>query len=525
MNAWEFTLVLTRGCDVVHSLEHPWRSKKIPGASGTFSNTLRRTMKIFPQLILALSFASLAGAQYASDVLSFNPLGYWQLGASTIDTSGHNSTLNNTATNPTSFSTVLTPPIGSGSTMFGLPNQVLSLSAAASANYGFTTTSKFSALGWIKTVRQDNGSAIVMGKFDPSVVTGWGFVIDNGDLGAPQNAGRAALVFVSGGNIVMGIETTFSVNDGNWHLIGATSDGTGQASGLHLYYDGAVAAAASIPSTGNGSLTNSAPFVIGNAPDASSPFEGNIAGVAIFNTTLTVQQMAQLAEDGATAKAILSQFAFGGGWYSAVYFTNSGTGTVSFPVTFTSDSGNPLIIPSLNSATTTVTLAPGASTIIEAPNSSPNLQQGYVTMALPVFVTGYGLFRQSVAGIADQEAVVPLSSMGITNETLLYDETSNLVTAFALANPTSTANNVTITVTDNNGNLVGTALLPPVPPNSKIENVVNAYVPKITGTRGTVKFTTTVGAANVIGIRFNNVAFSSIPALSGHQLSLFVGAQ
>jgi hypothetical protein len=257
-------------------------------------------LKLFSQLILALSLASLAAAQtYVSDVMSFNPLGYWQLQANTGDTSGHGSTLNNIGTG---FSTTLVPPVGGGSAMFGLPNQVLSLSAAASANYGFSTTSRFSALAWIKTVREDNGSAIVMGKFDPSTTTGWGLVIDNGDLGAPQNAGRAALVFVSGGNVVIGIETAFPVNDGNWHLLGATSDGTGQVSGLHLYFDGQVAGITTIPSTGNGAVANSAPFVIGNAPDGTSPFEGNIAGVGVFTTTLTAQQNAQLAEDGATSK-------------------------------------------------------------------------------------------------------------------------------------------------------------------------------------------------------------------------------
>jgi Domain of unknown function (DUF4082) len=35
---------------------------------------------------------------------------------------------------------------------------------------------------------------------------------------------------------------------------------------------------------------------------------------------------------GQTTPQILSQFAFGGGWYSALYFTNSSTGAVSFPV-------------------------------------------------------------------------------------------------------------------------------------------------------------------------------------------------
>jgi hypothetical protein len=29
----------------------------------------------------------------------------------------------------------------------------------------------------------------------------------------------------------------------------------------------------------------------------------------------------------------------------------------------------------------------------------------------------------------------------------------------------------------------------------------------------------------VLGLRFNNVAFSSIPALTNHQLSLYIGAQ
>ena len=100
-----------------------------------------------------------------------------------------------------------------------------------------------------------------------------------------------------------------------------------------------------------------------------------------------------------------------------------------------------------------------------------------------------------------------------------------MVTAFALLKPANVANNVTITVTDNTGTVLGTALLPPVPPLNKIENVVNALVPKITGTRGTIKFSTTAGAANVLGLRFNNVAFSSIPALSNHQLTLYIGAQ
>ncbi len=480
-------------------------------------------MKIFSQLILALSFASFATAQsYTTDVMSFNPIAYWPLGGNTTDTTGHSGPLSPTASG---FSSQLTPPTEPASAMFGLPTDVLALPAASSGSFGFTTTSKFSAMAWIKTVRQDNGSSAIMAKFDPAAGNGWGVVIDNGDLVGPQNVGRVAFVFVSGGNPVIGIEAVFASNDGNWHFVAVTSDGTGLSSGLHLYVDGQIGSSAPIPSASSGPVANSVPFTIGNVPDGSSPFEGNIAGVAVFNTTLTAQQIAQLAEDANTAKAILSQFAFGGGWYSAVYFTNAGLGTVSFTVNFFNDNGGQLIIPSLNASKTVVTLAPGASTIIEAPNNSPNLQQGFVLAALPIFVTGYGVFRQSVTGIADQEAVVPLASQGAGNVLMLYDETNGLATAFALVNGSTVVNNVTMTVTDSNGNVVGTAVIPPMQPLTKIENVLSAYVPKVTGTRGTVRFVATAGAANVIGIRFDNTAFSSIPALSNHQLSLFIGVQ
>ena len=45
----------------------------------------------------------------------------------------------------------------------------------------------------------------------------------------------------------------------------------------------------------------------------------------------------QLAADANAAKAILGQFAFGGGWYSALYFSNGSLNQVSFTVNFIGD--------------------------------------------------------------------------------------------------------------------------------------------------------------------------------------------
>jgi hypothetical protein len=89
---------------------------------------------------------------------------------------------------------------------------------------------------------------------------------------------------------------------------------------------------------------------------------------------------------GGSCQHILPQFAFGGGWYSALYFTNATSFNVSFPVSFFTDAGTPLNVPSAGGSSTTVTLGPQATTIIEAPNSG-SLTQGYVSALLPMGVS------------------------------------------------------------------------------------------------------------------------------------------
>ena len=165
-----------------------------------------------------------------------------------------------------------------------------------------------------------------------------------------------------------------------------------------------------------------------------SPGSGN--GTFVANTNISGNAFAGLAPiTPLTSSQILPQLAFGAGWYSALYFTNTSSATVSFTVSFFSDNGTALIIPSIGVSSTTVNLAPQATTLLEALNMG-TLTQGYVTAALPAGVIGYGVFRQSVPGIADQEAVVPLSSANSTSSTLVWDDT-NLATSVAIANPSA----------------------------------------------------------------------------------------
>src|SRR5262249_52519744 len=153
------------------------------------------------------------------------------------------------------------------------------------------------------------------------------------------------------------------------------------------------------------------------------------------------------------------------------YFSSGRPDSVTFTVNFTLDNGNPLNVPALGGSSKTVTLAAGGTAILEAPNVG-DLQQGYVSLQLPPGVTGDGVFRQSVAGQQDQEAVVPLS-FGLTGgQNMIYDDT-NFIMAVAIVNYSSVVNTVTITATDLNGNQIGTASSVVLQPFGKTESVLH----------------------------------------------------
>jgi hypothetical protein len=211
-----------------------------------------------------------------------------------------------------------------------------------------------------------------------------------------------------------------------------------------------------------------------------------------------------------SGRVLLPQFAFGGGWYSALYFSNTGISPVSFAVNFISDGGAPLTIPSVGSSTVVVNLGAGGTAVLEAPNSG-TLSQGYVSMSLPSGVAAYGVFRQSLPGLPDQEAVVPLSSASSTRSTLIWDET-NVTTAVAIVNPSAVAATVAVTVWDDNGNLVGTSFV-----NLSASNKTAIYLGTLpglsgmAGKRGSAQFTVSTGNVAVLGLRFDGPAFTSIP--------------
>jgi hypothetical protein len=192
-----------------------------------------------------------------------------------------------------------------------------------------------------------------------------------------QYENASQLVFDGKGGItVTGEVTTPSAN-------GTPSNGTG------TYTIAADCSGTAQVTTTSGSAN----YLLARVEGGSVLFQENDA-----NTTISGSASPQ------SIQQILPQFVFGGGWYSALYFTNRTSTTVTFLVTFTGDNGGPMAVPGVGTSQL-VTLQPLGTSIIEALNVG-TLVQGYASFALPAGVTGYGVFRQSVAGRPDQEALV-----------------------------------------------------------------------------------------------------------------------
>jgi hypothetical protein len=87
----------------------------------------------------------------------------------------------------------------------------------------------------------------------------------------------------AGGSIQ--VRTSNSYNDGKWHLVTATYDGSGNASGAKIYVDNTLDTNI-ITDTFTGTSSSISPFQISARNGTSFPFTGKISNASIFNTAL-----------------------------------------------------------------------------------------------------------------------------------------------------------------------------------------------------------------------------------------------
>lgn len=319
----------------------------------------------------------------------------------------------------------------------------------------------------------------------------WGFEM--------TNRKEATSIFAGAFSTISGTTTTLIQRAGNFQYISHSSSGTYPQQVTQAGWDMDWTA----PAAGTGTVRF---YAAGNAANGN----GANSGDKIYTTNLSVaeQQAAQPPPAITAGNTVLSQFVFGGGWYTAMYFTNQSAASASFNVNFYNDSAVPM---SVGGTTFKTVLVPaGGTSIVEAQNAGSSLTSGWATFDAPVGVTGYGVFRQSVAGKGDQEAVVPFASSTGTKALLTFDESAYTTGIAIWYNGASNAT-VTLTAKDESGNSLGTGTLTMMP-GTKQSFAVTDKIAAISGHRGSLVVSTSSGSVAVLGLRFGGSAFTSIPA-------------
>ena len=153
-------------------------------------------------------------------------------------------------------------------------------------NFNQTGTSAFSISTWVKYTA--GGSICVLAKAN-SNLPGYSLFSITSKIYFYLSAGTTNYIEV---------KTSASVNDGNWHNILITYDGSGNASGTKIYLDGSLD---TIVGTDNfsGSSSNTTNLQIGaRGSTIDIPFLGKISNVAMWDTELSAANALTLYNSG-----------------------------------------------------------------------------------------------------------------------------------------------------------------------------------------------------------------------------------
>lgn len=250
-------------------------------------------------------------------------------------------------------------------------------------------------------------------------------------------------------------------------------------------------------------------YAAANAANAN----GNSTGDNIYTTTATIA--ASNGSGGNTTTKVLPLFTYGSpsatvSFYTGIYVTNTTNASVSVPVRFRTDEGMDVNVPGFGAAPMLNVPANGTA-VIDSPATGA-FSSGWAEITLPPGVVGYGVFRQVVPGRFPQEAVVPLSDDSKIAYNLTFDDTSGLTTSFAVANPGDTAINVQLVARDLAGVQLGAAQLTLQPRNKQASRLIDVPgLASVAGKRGSLEVRIPAGKLTVMGLRFGEEAFTSIP--------------
>jgi len=184
------------------------------------------------------------------------------------------------------------------------------------SNLNFDRTNSFSMDAWIHTSETVHDIFIATKQQNSAPYDGYGLVITNGEVPAcdamnPTAPGAGQLAGFLDGAVsntcppdnYIAVRGTTHLNDGQWHHVAMTYDGSSSASGLKLYVDGVPEASVVQEDTlGTHSILNNVPFTIGSRENGGVPFNGDIDEVEVFNRAIEGSEVAAIFDAGSAGK-------------------------------------------------------------------------------------------------------------------------------------------------------------------------------------------------------------------------------
>lgn len=212
---------------------------------------------------------------------------------------------------------------------------------------------------------------------------------------------------------------------------------------------------------------------------------------------------------------VIPQVADGAGWSTTIVLSNKTTTAQNVTLTFhraipetngTTDLWTPPFLESVSLPT--INLAAGSSVFLHTPGTAGTLSQGWGELNAAAGVAGYAIFTSQ-----GQDATAPAVSAA-SRILVPFDDTSDLVTAVAVANPNASAETIQVNIKTSDG-ATSTGALPEMPAKGHRAFVLPDLFPGTKGKRGLAEFYVASGSFSVIALRFNPTsAFTSAPVYS-----------
>jgi len=154
-------------------------------------------------------------------------------------------------------------------------------------SFDWDRTQPFSIQAWVKTSSTESA----MGLVNKGLLwgPGWDFNI----MSNPGFSGNARFYICDSASHCPGVITNKTLNDGQWHQITATYDGSSILPGLSLYLDGQVSRIDVQSGTLSSSMLNNYSINIGFTPGWTKYFNGSIDEVRIWNRSLSADEIKQ----------------------------------------------------------------------------------------------------------------------------------------------------------------------------------------------------------------------------------------